>query len=120
MELSERNQQVIVERASGETLATVAARHGITRQRVDAIGRSATEFVNQVELDLMVARKTGEQCAYLIPYDENYQLAMAFSDWLIGRLRERDLKLKIETRRASNGIALLISDVTDYTTGGER
>src|SRR5438270_13816500 len=94
-------QAMLLERESGEMLASVAQRHGVTTQRVSAIVRDATEFVNRMELDLMVARKTDEQCIYVVPFSEHYVLAVAFGDWLIHRLRERGLRLHVETRRAS-------------------
>lgn len=117
--LGERSQQIVLERERGATVSAIAEAHGISHQRVSAIVRDATETVNKIELDLMITRRTGEVFAYLIPYGPDYSLAMAFSDWLIGRLRARGLELAVSTRRASNGLALLIEDVTDYT-GGER
>jgi hypothetical protein len=41
-----------------------------------------------MSLDLMVARKAGEQCAYLIPYSPDYTLALELGYWLIKQLRE--------------------------------
>ncbi len=113
--LSEKSQQIVLERDVGDTLAQIAERHGVSHQRVAAIVRDATELVTKIELDLMVARKTDEQCAYVIPYGPDYTLAMQFCDWIVAQLRKRDLDIQVETRRASNGIALLISDVTDYS-----
>ena len=66
--LSEKSQQIVLERDRGQTTVQLAAAHGISSQRVSAIMRDATRFVNEVELDLMVARNTGEQCAYLLPF----------------------------------------------------
>ena len=116
--LSERDQAIVLDRERGDTYQAIAGRYGITHPRVMTVVKNATKLVNTVELDLLHVRQTGEQCAYLIPYGPNYTLAMAFSDWLIRRLRDRGLKLKVETRRAANGIALLIEDVTNY--GGAR
>src|SRR4051794_11733475 len=101
--ISATNQAVVVERDAGDTLAEIGKRHGITHQRVSAIVAQATQVVNRMELDLMVARKTGEHCAYLIPHGPDYTLALAFSDSLIRRLRARGVDVEITTRRASNG-----------------
>jgi hypothetical protein len=109
---STRDQQIVLERDAGDTLAEVGRRHGISHQRVSVVMAKATEFVNQVDLDLMVARKTGEVCAYVIPYSEHYTTAIDFSQWLIWRLRQRGMVVEVETRRAHNGIALLLSDAT--------
>src|SRR3954463_8422346 len=84
--LSTRNQAIAMERDAGDTLARIAQRHGVSHQRVSAIAAQATEFVDRVELDLMVARKTGEACAYVIPFGPDYTAAVAFGDWLVARL----------------------------------
>ena len=116
--LSEKSQEIVLAREQGGTLAGIGEQFGVSHQRVAAIVRDATQLVNRVELDLMVARKTGEACAYVIPYGPNYSLAMEFSNWLIRRLRDRGVKLTVTTRRASNGLALVLDDTTNY--GGER
>jgi hypothetical protein len=118
--LSEKSQAIVLQREQGVTLAAIGEQFGVSHQRVSAIVRDATELVTRVELDLMVARKTGEVCAYLIPYGPNYTLAMDFSAWLVRQLRRRDIELTVSTRRASNGLALVIEDVTDYQRRGER
>ena len=110
--LTVRDQQVVLERDRGHTTVEIARRHGISHQRVSVLMARATEFVTQVDLDLMVARKTGEVCAYLIPYGPDYTLALEWSTWLIKQLRDRGLEVDVQTRRAHNGIALLLSDVT--------
>ena len=110
--LSVRDQQVVLARERGDTLADIGQRHGISHQRVSAVVNRATEFVNKVDLDLMVARKTGEVVVYVIPYGPDYTLAIDFSTWLVKRLRDRGMEVDIETRRAHNGLALLLSDVT--------
>ena len=110
--LTVRDQQVVLERARGDTVVEIGERHGISHQRVSVLMARATEFVNQVDLDLMVARKTGEVCAYLIPYGPDYTLSLDFSTWLIKRLSDRGMEVGVETRRAHNGIALILTDVT--------
>jgi hypothetical protein len=114
--LSERDQQIVMERERGDTLVQIGQRYGISNQRVSAIMAGATELVNRIDLDLMVARKTGEVCAYLIPYGPDYTLALDFSSWLIKRLRDRGMELDVTTRRAHNGLALLLEDVTPRRT----
>jgi hypothetical protein len=54
---------------------------------------NATEFANKLDLDLMVARRTGEVVVLLIPYGQDYTTALDFGQWLVGRLRtDRDLR----------------------------
>lgn len=49
-------------------------------------------------------------CVFVIPYSEDYTLALDFSTWLIKRLRDRGMHVNVETRRATNGLALLLTD----------
>jgi hypothetical protein len=78
--LSTRDQQIVLERECGDTIVEIGQRHGISHQRVSVLVARANEFVGQVFLDLMVARKTGEVCAYVIPYSPDYTLALDFLD----------------------------------------
>jgi hypothetical protein len=110
--VSTRDQQVVLERDRGDTIVEIGKRHGISHQRVSYVVNRATEFVNRVDLDLMVARRTGEAVVYVIPYSPDYTLAIDFSTWLVKRLRDRGMEVDIETRRAHNGLALLLFDRT--------
>ena len=118
--LGEKAQAIVLERERGDTLVAIAERHGVSHQRVSAIVRDATALVTRVELDLMVDRKTGAPYELWIPYSAHYTVSLAFFDWLLGRLRDRGLEVAVSTRPASNGLALLIEDVTDYSKGTER
>ncbi len=71
-----------------------------------------TAMVDRLELDLLAARKTGEVVAYVIPFGPDYTTALQLASVLIDRLRDRGVKLKIDTARAENGLALLLEDVT--------
>jgi hypothetical protein len=110
--LSTRDQQIVLERECGDTIVEIGQRHGISHQRVSVLMARANEFVGQVFLDLTVARKTGEVCAYVIPYSPDYTLALDFSTWLIKELRDMRMEVGIETRRTTNGLVLFLTDVT--------
>ena len=110
--LSTRDQAIVLERERGDTVVEVGKRHGISHQRVSRVMANATEFVNKVDLDLMVARRTGEVCVLVIPYGPDYTRALDFGQWLIGRPRDRGMVLEVETRRATDGLALLLTDAT--------
>jgi hypothetical protein len=78
-----------------------------------------TETVDALELDLMVARKTREVAAYLVPCGSDYTAALATSDALIARLGRRGVKAKaVGTARADNGLALLLEEGTTALCGG--
>jgi hypothetical protein len=110
--LSIRDQQIVIARDRGETITELGRQHGISHQRISAVMGRATEFVNQLDLDLMVASRTGEVCVYVIPYRPDYTLALDFSMYLIERLHDRGTEVDIETRTAHNGLALLLTDTT--------
>jgi hypothetical protein len=71
-----------------------------------------TAVINELECDLMVARKQGEVVGYLVRHGPCYTEGLAIAQALVDRLRERGLTLKVATARAENGLALLIEDVT--------
>ena len=110
--LSTRDQAIILDRDRGDTTVELGRRYKISHQRVSAVMARATAFVDQVDLDLMVARRTGEVCVFIVPFGVDYTLAIDFSTWLIKRLRDRGMTVDIETRRATNGLALILTDVT--------
>jgi hypothetical protein len=110
--LTERSQRIVLERDQGEPYTVIAARAGVSYQRARAVVADATAFLNRVELDLLAATKTGECCAYLVPFGVDYQVAMSFGDWLCRQLRERGVQLEVTTRTAANGVALLLTDIT--------
>jgi hypothetical protein len=112
--MSEKAMSLVLARESGATLAEVGRRHGVSHQRVASVMRHATEFVDKVEMDLLVARKEDSLCAFVIPFGPDYSLAQQVADWLLRRLRARDLDLKVSTRRTPDGLLLVIEDVTPW------
>lgn len=115
--LSEKSQAIVLQREHGETLEQIGEQFGVSHQRVAAIVKNATELVNHVELDLMVARKFGKPFFQPIMYGPDYTLQVAFADWLVRQLRARGLTLTVDTVHGANGLGLLIEDITNY--GGE-
>jgi hypothetical protein len=118
--LSTQSQEIALQRHHGATVTALSGQYGVCHQRVSQIGRAVTALVDRIELDLMVARKTDEVVAYLVPYhnEAEWRTAVAFGDHLVQRLRERGLRIRVETRRASNGVALLLEDRTEFCSGG--
>jgi hypothetical protein len=109
---SSRDQQVVLERERGDTLVEIGRRHGISHQRVSVLIARATDFVNRVDLDLMIAGKTDELVAYIVPFGPDYSQAIEFGQWLVDRLRDRGMVVDIETRRTTNGLILFLTDAT--------
>lgn len=75
----------------------------------------STRMIDRLEVDLMAARRTGEVCAYVVPFSENYSEAVEVSDALVAALRARDLTIKVTTRRCPEGVALVLADTTPIT-----
>lgn len=113
--LTARGQAMAVAAGCGERPVDVARRFGVTDSRVAQAVRDARRLVDRIEMDMLAATKTGEECAYVIPYGPDYQTALDFGQWLIDQLRARDVVVAVETRRANNGLALLLRDATPYT-----
>jgi hypothetical protein len=110
--IEEQTQAIALARARGETLASVGREYGVSHQRVSQIMTSVTHLVNEMDLGLMLARKVGRPYIRVIPHQDNYTGALAFSDYLVQRLRDRGMDLRISTRRCANGLALELEDVT--------
>jgi hypothetical protein len=114
--LSERDQGIVLARMRGETLDTISRPLGITRERVRQIVVDATEHINRLELELLVARKEGVLLGLAIPNQEQQDRAIAldYLDWVLARLRERELDIKVTRRYTSEGLVVFLEDRTRY------
>jgi hypothetical protein len=74
--------------------------------------RDAEKWFRRAAVELAIAGKHGESYAYVVPFGPDYSTAIAFGDHLIAKLRAQGLQVQVETRRAHNGLALLLTDVT--------
>jgi hypothetical protein len=115
-----RDQQIILERARGDTLEAIGERHGVSYQRVQMIVRETRHAIDRLELELLKARKTGEAIGLAIPNQDqaDRQLALSYFGWCVEQLRSRDVQVAVETRQTPAGVVLFISDVTNY--GGSK
>ncbi len=64
-----------------------------------------TDMVNELEMALMAAKKSGEVVAFLVPYSEGHTQGLTAEQVLVDRLRERGLTIKVTPRRADNGLS---------------
>ncbi len=77
--------------------------------------REGTRFINQVELDLMVATKTGkDHPTFLVPHQQQdgWQTALNLVTWVVEQLRSRDINVSVETRNSTEGSAFTILEQT--------
>lgn len=113
--LGERSQRIVLERARGDTLQSIGARHGISYQRVQTIVRDATRHIDHLELELLKARKTGEVVGLAVPYQEqsDRQLALDYFDWVVSRLRSRGVRVRVTHKPTTEGSVLFIEEETE-------
>jgi hypothetical protein len=106
---------MILARADGDSMSSIAEDNGVTRQRVHQIVvNEARQYLDRLELELLKNIKTDDLVLYVIPYNEDYSTAIAFFDWTVARLRERDVKVKVHHRKSKEGVVFALEDVTPY------
>ena len=115
--MDDRDQAILMERASGDTLREIGDKHGLSPEGVRVVLiREATRQLNQLELDLMVAdraeRKGGvaEWPTFLVPFQEQdgWQTALSYFQWVLDRLRARGVQVTVTTRQTPAGTVFQI------------
>lgn len=113
---SERNKQLLLERISGDTLNDIAIRHSMSLQRAHQIVvREGTRHIDRLELDLMLAQKTGEHPTFVVPFQEQtgWKAALSHFQWCLDRLRGRGVRVKVTTRQTKAGTVFQIEQEPD-------
>lgn len=115
--INSRDQAIVLDREHGGSLRDIARRHGVSHERVRQIVSDATEHVNRVEMHLLVARKEAWAFGLGIPnQDQQYRaIALDYLEWILGRLRARDLDIAVTTKNTSEGLIVFLADTTDYS-----
>jgi transcriptional regulator len=113
LELTTRKQKILLERAQGATVDTIGDRYSISHQRVSVIVLEATEHINKLEVDLMVARKEGVPVAFHVPYQrqEDRVIALEYLDWVLARLKDREVEVNVIHQPTTDGNTFFLSDV---------
>ena len=113
--LSHRTQQMVVQReVNGLSHRTVGKAFGVTPQRIAIAVKEARQFLVELELELMKARKTGEVVGYAIPHGPDRQTALDYFNWCVRQLRERGVEVIVERRGTPNGDVMFLTDASDY------
>lgn len=109
--LDPRNQQIAFDRECGDPLSAIGKRYGLTKQRVHQIvigSADATEYLNRLEVDLMVARKEGKPLRF----------EKSFRD-LPGVLHRlciiRGLDVEVTIKHSGEALTILLEDTTNYS-----
>jgi hypothetical protein len=116
----DRDQQVLAERARGDSLRQIAERHDLSPEGVRLIVvREGRKTIDALEMRLLLNRKTGDVEVYLIPGHggPEFDLAVDFFQWTLRQLAERGVETKVHYRPVENGVAFGLEDVTDYRGG---
>jgi hypothetical protein len=117
--LSEHSEQIFQERVlDGRTFRALGERFDVSSQRVEQVFRAfARQHINQIELNLMVARKEGNLLALAIPsgFEPEQNAAINYLHWVLRELKRRDLTIQVHYRPLPEGeIAFLLEDRTNY------
>jgi hypothetical protein len=109
------DEALLTERLRGRTLSDLADTTGLSIEGVRVVvAREGTKQITEIELALMVAKKTGELYALLIPGHggPDFDVAMSYAQWVVRELTERGIRVRIHYRAVANGIVLGLEDVT--------
>jgi hypothetical protein len=119
----ERDQQVLSERVGGAPLREIGDRHDLSAEGVRVVvAREGRRQIDDLELRLMVNRKTGDLEAFLIPDHggPDFDIAIAYFQWAMRELAERGVQVRIHYRPVPEGVVFGVEDVTDYRTMEDR
>lgn len=116
--MSERDQQMLMERIGGGTLQEIAERHDVSFQRVHfVVARQARKQIDDLEMRLACNRHTGDVELFVIPAGPGLDTALSYFRWAMSKLAERDVQVKIHYRPVEGGVVFGVEDVTDYSRG---
>ena len=110
--MTEVHADLLVEHARGDSLRTIAKRHGIGHETVRrTILKEGSKVLGAIERDLLLAELTRDQGgeplwpACVIPAQQQSDRlgALDMAGWVIRRLRERGWDLEVVTRTPPTG-----------------
>jgi hypothetical protein len=115
---SDRDRAILVDWISGQTQQDIAARHTLTHQGVSAIiKREAREYMNEIEVDLIVSDKMDmpPEHSFVVEFDDptGWQRPMCVFVWVLKRLRERQVSVRVTTQQTPEGTAFLIQQTKE-------
>ncbi len=112
-----RDREVLHERIRGDTLREIGERHDLTPEGARlVVAREGRRHIDDLELRLMVNRKTGDVEAFLIPDHSgpDFDLAIAYFRWAMNELGTRNVDVRIHYRPVPEGVVFAVEDVTNY------
>lgn len=116
--LQERNQEILTQRMSGDSLAAIGSRFGLSAEAVRLIvARVGNEQIDDLAARMRANVGTDSIEAFLIPGHggEDFQAAMTYFLWAQHQLTKRGIKVKVHYRPVPEGVVFGIEeDVSDY------
>src|SRR4051794_32748070 len=104
---------MLAEHAAGDSYRAIGRRHGWSHEHARRVVlREGTKFVDQVELQLMVAAKheqmgrhdEAEWPGLAVPHQpgDGWQRSLSLLQWTVDQLRERGMAVLVTTRSLPN------------------
>lgn len=121
--MSARDTAVLNERLRGDTLRNIGERHDLTPEGVRVVvAREGRRQIDELEMRLMVNRRTGDTEAFVIPDHggPDFDVALGYFQWAIRELAGRGVQVRVHYRPAHNGVVFGVEDVTPYRTTEDR
>jgi hypothetical protein len=111
---------LLAQHAAGDSYRTLAGRHGLSHESArQVVLRQATALVNEVEMALYTASKheaLGREAeadwpGLVVPHQpgDGWQLGMSLLQYVVDRLRARDVDVQVRTGPLPDGIVFLLT-----------
>ena len=110
-----RDEGLLAAKLRGCTLRELAREVDLTPEGVRlAIVRESRLQIDELELQLLAATKTGEVVAFVIPDHggPDFETAINYLSWCVRELTERDIEIRVHYRPNENGVVIGLEDVT--------
>ena len=107
MHLSETKVKVAYDLEAGKQLREIADEIGLTPERIRQIRVELRQHVDEVELALLAASKTGEVWACMVPNGPDRQTALLYFDYV-----ERNVEFSVEHRPTVEGSVFFLVPTT--------
>ena len=107
--MAARDDQVLMERISGSTLAEIGKRHALSPEGVRlVVTREARRQIDDLELRLMANMKTDDVELFVVPGHSgpDFDLAMAHISFALRELDARGIDVQVDYRPVHNGLVL--------------
>ena len=117
--MTDRDESILSERIAGDTLRTIADRHGLSHEGVRFVAdRAARCQLDDLERRLRANVGTDDLEVLLVPDHggPEFDQAIAYVQWVTRALAQRGVELKVHYQATYNGVAFGL----EATNGANR